>query len=89
MAVPTAAYAGLTTGGESRKSPRVSEFWNITGNTSVDGDSVALTPQNIKRPQLVIGAVSYAISGTTVTVTLMAALAAAEVIAIEVVGYPA
>lgn len=89
MAVPTAAFAGLTTGPESRSGPRESEFWDITGNTSVDGDSVAFSTRFMKRPQKVIGAVSWAISGQTVTVTLMAALAAAEVITIEVVGYPA
>lgn len=89
MAVPTAAYAGQTTGPESRRGPRASELWNITGDTSVDGDAVAFTPRFIRRPQLVVGAVSWAISGQTVTVTLMAALAAAEVISIEVVGYPA
>lgn len=89
MAVPVASFAGLTTGTESRRSPRASELWDITGDTSADGDSVAFTARNIKVPQKVIGAVSWAISGQTVTVTLMAALAAAEVITIEVVGYPA
>lgn len=88
MAVPTAAFAGLSTGWESRRSPRASELWTITGDTSVDGDSVAITSR-MKKPKLVVGAVSWAISGQTVTVTLMAALAAAEVITIEIVGYPA
>lgn len=88
MAVPTAAYAGLKTGGESRRSPRASELWSITGDTSSDGDSVAFTTK-MKKPQLVVGAVSWAISNQTVTVTLMAALAAAEVLSIEVVGYTA
>jgi hypothetical protein len=50
---------------------------------------VAFTARNILKPQRVIGAVSWAISGQTVTVTLITALAAAEVITIEVVGYPA
>ena len=86
MAVPTAAYAGLTTGWESRRSPRASEIWNITGDTSSDGDSVAITTK-MKKPKLVIGSVSWAISGQVVTVTLMAALAASEVISIEIVGY--
>lgn len=86
MAVPTAAYAGLTTGWESRRSPRGSEIWNITGDTSSDGDQVAFTTR-MKKPKLVIGAVSWSISGNTVTVTLLTALAAAEVISIEVVGY--
>lgn len=88
MAVPTAAYAGLRTGFESRRSPRASEIWTITGDTSSDGDAVAITTR-MKKPKLVIGAVSWAISGQVVTVTLMAALAAAEVLSIEIVGYPA
>lgn len=88
MAVPTAAFAGLTTGWESRRSPRASELWTITGDTSSDGDSVAITTR-MKKPTLVIGAVSWAISANVVTVTLITALAAAEVMTIEIVGYPA
>lgn len=88
MAVPTATFGGLVTGSESRRSPRASELWLITGDTSSDGDSVAITTR-MKKPQRVVGAVSYAISGQVVTVTLIAALAAAEVMAIEIVGYPA
>jgi hypothetical protein len=88
MAVPTAAFAGAGSGPESRRSPRMSELWKITGDTSADGDSVAITTRYIKSPQLVIGAVSYSISGQVVTVTLMAALAASEVIGIEIVGRP-
>lgn len=89
MAVPVASFAGAGSGQESRRGPRVSEFWNITGATSVDGDAVAFATRYMKRPQQVLGAVSWAISGQTVTVTLMAALAGSEVITIEVVGYPA
>lgn len=89
MAAPTAAYAGQPTGGESRRGPRMSEIWTITGDTSVDGDSVAFKTRFMKRPELVIGAVSWAIAGQEVTVTLLAALAAAEVISIEVLGRPA
>lgn len=89
MAVPIASFAGLTTGTESRRSPRASELWDITGDTSSDGDQVAFTARNILKPQKVVGAVSYSISGQVVTVTLITALAALEVITIEVVGYPA
>lgn len=89
MAVPTATFAGLTTGTESRRSPRASELWDITGDTSSDGDQVTFTARNILKPQKVIGAVSYTISGQSVTITLITALAAAEVITIEVVGFPA
>lgn len=89
MAVPTAAFAGAGSGAESRRSPRVSEIWTITGDTSVATNAVAITPRFIKKPQLVIGAVSWTISGQVVTVALLAALAAAETISIEIVGYPA
>lgn len=89
MAVPTAAFAGAGSGLESRRSPRASELWNVTGATSVDGDTVAITPRFIRKPTAVVGAVSWVISGTTVTVMLMAALAASEVITIEIVGLPA
>lgn len=89
MAAPSATFAGAGSGPESRRSPRQSELWKITGNTSSDGDSVAITTKYMKRPQFVIGAVSYAISGQVVTCTLMAALANGEVIGIEIVGLPA
>lgn len=88
MAAPTAAFAGAGSGLESRRSPRASEIWNITGNTSADGDTVAITTRQVKIPQLVIGAVSWSITGQVVTCTLMAALAASEVISVEIVGYP-
>lgn len=88
MAVPTAAFAGLKTGFESRRSPRASEIWTVTGNTSVAADTVAITTR-MKKPALVIGAVSWTISGNVVTVALLAALAASETISIEIVGLPA
>lgn len=89
MAIPTATYAGQPTGGESRRGPRMSEIWDITGDTSVDGDSVAFKTRFMKRPEKVIGAVSATFSGQEVTVTLLAALAAGEVLTIEVLGRPA
>jgi hypothetical protein len=88
MATPTAAWAGLKSGTESRRSPRASEFWNITGNTSVAGDVVAFTPMMMKKPKLVAGAVSWSIVGNLVTVALLGALAAGQVVTVEVVGYP-
>lgn len=86
MAIPTAAFAGAGSGWESRRSARVSEFWNITGDTSSDGDAVAITTR-MQKPQLVHGAVSWAISGQVATCSLITALAAAEVITVEIVGY--
>jgi hypothetical protein len=88
MAIPTATWAGLKSGTESRRSPRASELWNLTGNTSVAGDAVAFTPNMMKKPKLVLGAVSWSIVGNVVTVALLGALAAGQVITVEVVGYP-
>lgn len=90
MAVPTTAFAGAGSGPESRRSPRMSELWTVTGGSggSADGDTQTITTRYIKSPQLVIGAVSYTISGQVVTITLITALAAAEVLAVEVVGRP-
>lgn len=90
MAVPTTAFAGAGSGAESRRSPRVSELWTVTGGAggSADGDQQTITPRYMKTPQLVNGAVSFTISGQTITITLITALAAAEVIVVEVIGYP-
>jgi len=80
----------LTTlsGSESRKSPEQSELWSITGGSggSADGDTGTCTTR-MRKPQKVIGAVSYTISGNVVTVTSISALGDGEVIAIEIIGY--
>lgn len=90
MAVPTTSFAGAGSGPESRRSPRESELWNVTGGSggSADGDTATITTRYMKRPQFVQGAVSYTISGQVVTITLITALAASEVIGVEVVGLP-
>jgi len=91
MAVPTATFAGLTTGFESRRSPRASEIWKLTGGSggSSDGDAVAFDTR-MRKPTLVIGAASVtSISGRTVTLAIITALAEGEIIYIEVVGLPA
>lgn len=90
MAVPTTAFAGAGSGAESRRSPRSSEFWTVTGGAggSADGDQATITPRYMKTPQLVNGAVSFTISGQVVTITLITTLAAGEIVAVEVVGYP-
>lgn len=88
MAVPTATFGGLTTGSESRRSPRASELWVITGGSggSSDGDQVAITTR-MKKPQRVVGGVSRSISGQVVTVTLITALAEGEILDIDITGY--
>lgn len=90
MAVPTTSFAGAGSGQESRRSPRISELWLVTGGSggSADGDQATITTRYIKTPQLVIGAVSYTVSGQVATITLITALAAGEVLAVEVVGRP-
>jgi hypothetical protein len=84
MAAPTAEFIDTI----PRRGPRMSELWDIIGDTSVDGDTVAFKTQRMKRPQKVIGAVSATFSGQEVTVTLLAALAAGERLSIEVLGRP-
>lgn len=88
MAVPTATFAGLKTGWESRRSPRGSELWTLTGGSggSSDGDTVAITTK-MKKPQALVGAASWAISGQVVTAALITALADGEVITVEIIGY--
>ena len=91
MAVPTASFAGNGTGSESRRSSRASEIWKLTGGSggSSDGDAVALVTRNMKRPALVVGAASVtSISGQTVTLALITALAEGEIIYVEVMGLP-
>ena len=82
------AFAGGKTIWESRRSSRASEIWTVTGDTSSDGDTGTIKT-NMKRPQVLIGPVSYSISGQTVTVTAITALAASEVVAVEIIGLPA
>jgi hypothetical protein len=74
-------------GWESRKTSRLSEIWTVTGGGggSADGDTGTITTY-MKRPQAVIGAVSYTISGQAVTVTAITALGDGEVLAVEVIG---
>lgn len=84
------AFAGAGGGGESRRSPRASEIWTVTGGGggSADGDTGTITPRYMKRPQAIVGAVSFTISGQVVTITSITALADGEVLAVEVLGYP-
>lgn len=90
MAAPSATFAGAGSGPESRRSPRISELWKITGGAggSADGDTVAITTRYMKKPALVVGAASFTISGQVVTATLITALADGEIIAVEIVGLP-
>ena len=92
MAVPIAAFAGAGSGLESRRGPRASEIWELTGGAggSAAQDAVAITTRHIKRPDLVIGAASVtSISGKVVTLAILTALLEGEVIYVEIVGRPA
>lgn len=86
MAVPTAAKVGESW--PQHREREIIEFWELTGDTSIAGDTVAITPRFGHIPLLALGAVSYTISGSVITVKLLAALAAAQVIAIEIVMVP-
>lgn len=89
MAVPVATFAGAGSGMESRRGPRSSEIWKLTGGAggSTAQDAVAITTRYIKRPVIAIGAVSVtSVSSQTITLAILTALLAGEVIYVEVVG---
>lgn len=89
MAVPVATFAGAGSGLESRRSPRGSEWWKLTGGAggSTAQDAVTITTRYIKRPVIASGAVSVtSVSLQTITLAILTALLAGEVIYVEVVG---
>lgn len=81
---PTSGY----TGPEGTRGPRAQEFYDIGASSNASaGDTVAFTTA-MKRPQQVVGAYQYAISGQTVTLTAMFAQTTAQVLAVTVIGLP-
>lgn len=89
MADVVTAFAGTSsTNWESRRSPRVSELWSITGGAggSADGSAGSITTR-MNKPQVLVGAVSYTIAANVVSLTTITALAEGEVIACEIIGY--
>ena len=87
----TAALKGPTrgyTGPESRRSGRASEIYEIGASADASaGDTVAFKTA-MKRPQQVIGAYAYSVSGQTVTLTAMFGQTTLQVLAVEVIGLP-
>lgn len=85
----TATLKGPTskfTGYEGRKSNRVSEIYDIGASSNASaGDTVAITTK-MGRPQQVIGAYSFTISGKVVTLEAMFAQTTAQVLAVEIIG---
>lgn len=75
-------------GPESRDSARASEIYEIgaSSNASV-GDTVVFNAA-MNRPQQVIGAYDYVISGKQITLTAMFAQTTSQHLAIEVIGLP-
>lgn len=88
MADVVTAFVGASGGWESRRSPRVSELWSVTGGSggSADGSAGSITTR-MNKPQVLVGAVSYTISANVLTLTTITALAEGEVIAVEIIGY--
>jgi len=81
---PTGGY----TGPESRRSGRASEIYEIgASSNAAAGDTVAFKTA-MKRPQQVVGAYEYDISGQTVTLTAMFAQTTDQTLAVEVIGLP-
>lgn len=82
---PTSAY----TGPEGSRGPRANEFYDVGASSNASaGDTVVFTTA-MKRPQQVVGAYQYSISGQSVTLTAMFAQTTAQVLAIQVIGMPA
>lgn len=81
---PTSGY----TGPESRRSGRASEIYEIGASSdAVAGDTIAFKTA-MKRPQQVVGAYQYSISGQEVTLTAMFAQTTLQKLAVEVIGMP-
>lgn len=81
---PTSKY----TGPESRRSGRASEIYEIGASSNASaGDTVAFKSA-MKRPQQVVGAYDYVISGQEVTLMAMFAQTTTQHLAIEVIGLP-
>lgn len=92
MAVPTATFVGAGSGMESRRSPRASEIWKLTGGAggSSAQDAVAITTRYMRKPDSAIGAVSVtSVAANVITLAILTGLLAGEIIYIEVIGYPA
>lgn len=88
----TAALKGPTskyTGPESRKSGRASEIYEIGASSNASAGDTVVINTVMKRPQQVVGAYQYSISGQAVTLTAMFAQTTLQVLAIEVIGLPA
>lgn len=74
------------TGPESRRSPRQSEIYDIGASSNASaGDTVAITTL-MKRPETVVGAYQYSISGQVVTLTAMFSQTTSQVLGIEILG---
>lgn len=82
---PTPGY----TGPESRNSPRASEIYEITATSNAAaGDTTPAFKTAMKRPQQVIGAYDYTITGNSIVLTALFAQTTAQKLAVEVIGLP-
>jgi hypothetical protein len=81
---PTSRY----TGPESRRSGRASEIYEIGASSNASAGDTVVFKSAMKRPQQVVGAYQYSISGQDITLTAMFAQTTAQVLAVEVIGLP-
>lgn len=81
--------SGYYTGAESRESGRGSEIYEIGASSNASAGDTVVFNSVMGRPQQVIGAYQYTISGKAITLTAMFAQTTAQVLAIEVIGLPA
>lgn len=81
---PTGKY----TGPESRRSNRASEIYEIGASSNASAGDTVVFKSVMKRPQQVVGAFDYVISGQQITLTALFSQSTAQHLAIEVIGYP-
>lgn len=82
---PTSGY----TGGESRRSGRVSEIYEITATSdAAAADTTPAFKTAMKRPEQVIGAYSYVITGQSIVLEAMFAQTTVQKLSVEVIGRP-
>jgi hypothetical protein len=83
---PTSGY----TGPESRRSGRASEIFEITATSNAAaGDTTPAFRTAMKRPQQVVGAYNYTITGNSIVLEAMFAQTTAQKLSVEIIGLPA
>lgn len=87
----TATRKGPTSGytGSERGRNRASEIFEIGASSNASAGDTVVFKTAMKRPQQVVGAYQYEISGNEITLTAMFAQTTTQKLAVEVIGLPA